>query len=83
MCRQFVEHRCELEDEHVNMIVFNRHIAPPARAETDIAEHLAGSKRHIPHIIPRQAEIGRFAAQIHVMLPFFTLGHISEIMHRG
>ena len=64
----------QFEDEHIHVIVLHRHVAPSTALETQFAQHLSGRERHIPHVVPRQGEIGGLLAECDVMVALLALG---------
>ena len=73
----------QLEHEHVDMVVFNRYVAPATRLEVDIAQHLALCEGHVPGVVPRHGKIGSLLAQVDIVGTLFAFGYHSQIIGRG
>ena len=81
--RQPVEHGGEVEDIHVDVVVFHRHVAPAAGLQTHVAEHLALGKGHVPGVVPRQAEVSRLPCQVGIAAAFVALGGQCQVVEGG
>lgn len=55
------------------MIILHRDISPAASFQTDITQHLPGSKRNVPDVIPGQGKISRFSCQRGIVVMFRTI----------
>ena len=70
----------EFEDKHVNMIVFNRYVAPTTAMEVYVAKHLSWCKGHIPRIIPCHCKVGCALTQVNIALALLSFcGHCQII----
>lgn len=46
----------QIQNKYINMIILHRDISPAASFQTDITQHLPGSKRNVPDVIPGQGK---------------------------
>ena len=76
-----VEDGGELEDEDVDVVVLDRDVAPAPRTESHVAEHLSPCEGNIPQVVPREGEIGGFAAQLDVAAALLAVGTHRQIVH--
>ena len=72
---QSLQHVGEVEDKHVDMVILHGNIAPAARLQSDIAQHLSRREGYIPDVIPREGEIGSFPGHFQVMHPLLTFAN--------
>ena len=51
--RKPAKHIGKVEDKDINVVIFDRYIAPSTSFQTNVSQHLSLRKGYIPSIIPR------------------------------